>query len=86
MKPQSPDTPPEVERMWLEGMRRLSFAEKLARVRALNQSLQQLQTSDIKRRCPDAGDEEIRLRLAARRLPAELMRRAFGWDPDTQGY
>jgi hypothetical protein len=29
------------------------------------------------------SDQEIKLRLAAMWLPAETMRRVFGWDPDS---
>ena len=35
---------------------------------------------------PEASEREIKLRVASRRIPAELMRRAFGWDPDKEGY
>jgi hypothetical protein len=64
----------------------MSPGQKLATVRALNRAAQKLQLADIKRRRPNAGDRELRLRLASRSLPPELMRRAFGWDPDKEGY
>ena len=41
---------------------------------------------DIRRRHPDATSREQQLRLASRWLPAETMRRVFGWDPDREGY
>jgi hypothetical protein len=31
---------------------------------------------------PDAGDREVFLRVAARRLDRETMIQVYGWDPD----
>jgi hypothetical protein len=86
MKPQSPDTHPDIERMQIEAYRRMSPAEKFRRIENLNRMLEMLARADIERRYPDAEERERRLRVAARRIPAELMRRAFGWDPDKEGY
>lgn len=80
------DTPPEMERRWIEGLRRRTPAERFRRVGELNATLQRLAEADTRRRHPDASDYEIRLRVASRRIPAELMRKAFGWDPDVEGY
>jgi len=41
---------------------------------------------DIKRTHPKADQREILLRLASRRIEPELMRKAFGWDPEVEGY
>jgi hypothetical protein len=41
---------------------------------------------DIRRRHPQAGEHEVRMRLAARFLEPDLMRRVYDWDPDTEGY
>lgn len=35
---------------------------------------------------PDISDQELRLRVAARRLDRELMIAAFNWDPEIKGY
>jgi hypothetical protein len=86
MKTQSPDTHPEVERILIEGYRRMSVAEKLSSVRAMNQAVQTLQMGDIRRRHPDASEREVRLRLASRWLGPDLMRKAFGWDSEKEGY
>ncbi len=86
MKPQSRDTSPEVEEILIEGFRRMSAAEKLERIQALGPYIRNLQLDDIRRRHPDADERECELRLASRRLPPELMRKAFGWDPDIEGY
>jgi hypothetical protein len=86
MRPLSPDTHPEVEKRLIEAYRRMSAAEKLQRVRELTQFVQQLALADIRRRYPEADEHECRMRLASRWIEPELMRRAYGWDPDKEGY
>lgn len=80
------DTHPAIERMLIEGFRRMSAAEKLARVNAMTLAVQELALADIRRRYPEADAREQALRLASRRLDADTMRRVFGWDPVAQGY
>ena len=41
---------------------------------------------DIRKRHPNAGTRELRLRLASRRLDPEIMTRVYGWDPRVEGY
>ena len=48
--------------------------------------MRQLVLSDIRRRLPDAGEEEIRRRFIARVLPREDVIRAYGFDPKLEGY
>jgi hypothetical protein len=80
------DTDPKAEAILIEGYRRMSFSEKLERVFELTQAVRELALSDIRQRHPFAGERELALRLASRWLSPELMRRAFGWDPDIEGY
>jgi hypothetical protein len=82
----SSDTDPEAERILIEGYRRMPVWEKLQRVGELNELVQSLAMADIRRRHPDASPRECALRLASRWLDADLMRKAFGWDPDKEGY
>jgi hypothetical protein len=86
MKPLSTDTPPEIEKIIIEGYRRMSAAQKLRLMQALNRTAQLLALSDIKRRHPQASPREWQLRLASRWIEPALMREAFGWDPDVEGY
>lgn len=79
MKPFMEDTPPE-----LEGLRKCTPAERFRRVGELNAMLHAL--AETRRRHPNASERELQLRVASRRIPAELMRKAFGWDPDKEGY
>jgi hypothetical protein len=86
MKTQSIDTSPVIENMLVEGYRRMSPAQKLQRVEALNQAVRQLATARLRQQYgPDLPARELQLRLAALWLSDETMRRVFGWDPDLQG-
>ncbi len=80
------DTHPKIEAILIEGYRRMSAAEKMARVRAMSVAVQVLGLADVRRAHPDADERELALRLASRRLDAETMRRAFGWDPELEGF
>jgi hypothetical protein len=80
------DTNPKVEAFIVDGYRRMSPAQKIARVTALTRTVQQLALVDIRRRHPTASAREQSLRLASRWLEPELMRKAFAWDVDEAGY
>jgi hypothetical protein len=87
MKTQSPDTPPEVEEILLEGYRRMTPLEKLLQAFELNRMAQQMAAMRIQARYgPDLSEQELRLRLAALWLDRETMIAAFGWDPEVKGY
>jgi len=86
MKTLSPDTSPEVERIMIEGYRKMSAARKLQIMQDLINTACLLALGDIKRKRPEADQREMMLRLASRRIEPELMRKAFGWDPEAEGY
>ena len=80
MLPLFRDTDPASERVLVEGLRRMAGAEKLARVFALREAALSLAAA----RMTEEGrsEREIRLTLASAWVPADVMRRVFGWDPD----
>lgn len=80
------DTNPNVEAFIVDGYRRMSPAQKIARVTELTRTVQQLALADIRRRYPTASPREQSLRLASRWLDPELMRKAFEWDVEQAGY
>jgi hypothetical protein len=41
-----------------------------------------LQTAEVRRLHPEASDREVFLRVTARRLGSELMRKVYGWQQD----
>jgi hypothetical protein len=72
--------------MMIEGYRRMSPREKLARVVALNRTVEALAAARLRSWYgPDLSDRELRLRLGALRLHREVMVEVFGWDPDVHG-
>lgn len=84
---QSPDTPPQVERVLIAGYRAMSPAEKAQRVAALNRALDELATARIKaQHGRDLSARELRLRLGSLHLDARTMRRVFDWDPEVRGF
>lgn len=80
------DTARAVEKLLIEGYRRMSPGQKLERVRALTRDVQRLALADIRRKHPDADERELSLRLASRWIEPELMVKAFGWDVRKVGY
>jgi hypothetical protein len=80
------DTSPEVERLLIEGYRRMSSVEKARRLRALTVAAQRLALARLRAQYGDRPERELRLRLASLWLPQDLMVAAFGWNPETEGY
>jgi hypothetical protein len=86
MKPLSSDTHPEAEKVLIEGYRRMTPAQKLQCLQQMVQRAEALQVAAIRRRYPHATEREVRLRTAVLWHGPELIRRAFGWDADLEGY
>jgi hypothetical protein len=81
------DTPPEIEEILLEGYRRMTPAERLLRALDMSKAVQQLALARIRAQYgPNLSEREERLRLAALWIDRETMIRAFGWDPEVEGY
>jgi hypothetical protein len=76
------DTDPRAMEFWLELLRQMPAGEKLAVVLSGAQFVLQLYEMGVRRMHPQASDQEVLLRVAARHLPRELMIRAYGWDPE----
>lgn len=87
MKDTAHDTAPTVEQILIEGYRRMSAGEKLARVADLNETVMQLAAARIRQQYGSTITErELRLRLASLWLDRDTMRRVFHWDPEERGY
>jgi hypothetical protein len=80
------DTDPEAERALIEMRRRTPMWKRAEQLAGLIQSRNVLILADLRRRYPEARDEELRMRLASRLLPREDVVRVFGWDPEKEGY
>lgn len=87
MLPPTRDTAPEAEAVLIEGYRRMTPHEKLERVVDLNRAVRELALSRILAKYgADLSARERELRLAALWIDRDTMIRAFGWDPEVQGY
>ena len=87
MRPMALDTPPEVERILIEGYRRMTPAEKLRRVAELGELAERMAAARIRQQYgPDLSERELQLRLAALRLDRATMIEVFDWDPEAKGY
>jgi hypothetical protein len=86
MEPISPDTSPEAQQVLFELTRRTPVWKRLRLTCELVQATRVMMLADLRRRFPDAGEEELRRRFIARVLPREQVIRAFGFDPADEGY
>jgi hypothetical protein len=80
------DTHPEIERRLIEGLRNLTVAQKFRMIFESQELVDSLILAEIKKAQPNATEWECRLRLASRRLPPELLKKAFDWDVAEKGY
>jgi hypothetical protein len=80
------DTPPQIQKILIEGYRKMSPQQKLKRVAELTLAVQQLALARIRRQYGDISERELHLRLASLWLDSETMKRVFNWDPQKEGY
>jgi hypothetical protein len=76
------DTHPDALRVYLKIQSRMPAERKLGLVAEMYDAISALQASEVRRLHPAATDREVFLRVTARRLGPELMRKVYGWQPD----
>lgn len=76
------DTDPEALEVFLQLHRRMTPAQRVARVFELTEFQESLQRASVRAMYPQAGEREVFLRVAARRLDRDTMIQVYGWDPD----
>lgn len=76
------DTDPQALEVFVDLHRRMTASEKVDWVMRLNKMLLELSLADVREQYPEASEQEVFLRMAARRLDRDLMMRAYGWRPD----
>ena len=81
--PEFTDTDPRAMEVWLELLRKMTPEEKLARSLELSELAFRMSEAGVRRAYPHAGEREVFLRAAARRLSREQMIAAYGWDPES---
>jgi hypothetical protein len=82
MKTLSSDTTPEAETVLLELLRQAPVWKRLQTVDQMYETLRLLAMADLRRCYPNADENEINRRLAARILSAEEVAAAYGWEPE----
>lgn len=86
MKLLSLDTTPEAQQVQLELLRRLPVWKRLTLTCEIIQATRKLMLVDIRRRFPQASEEELRRRMIARLLTRDEVIRAYGFDPEEEAY
>ncbi len=76
------DTTSEVQAKRDELLRAMSGEERLRVVQELTLGVQQLAFAGLRQRHPDLPDDELWLKLAARRLGADVFRKVYGREID----
>jgi len=80
------DTHPRAAAFLLEAYRTMSPQQKLRRVEDLRRTTTLLAEARIRAQYPDASDRDVLLRVAALTLGRSTVMRAFGWDPEREGW
>jgi hypothetical protein len=76
------DTDPQAFEVFLQLHREMTPGQRIAKVFELIAFQESLQQSSVRSMYPNAGEREVFLRVAARRLDRETMIRVYGWNPD----
>ncbi len=84
MPDRTSDTSADADAVQLELLRRMSPAEKLRLMTELTWAAEQVALAELRRRHPEASDEELFLRLAVRRLGRDVVRAVYGRDLDPE--
>jgi hypothetical protein len=72
------DTHPAIEAVLIAGYRRMSPAEKVRRVEAMNETVLQLAAARIRKEHPGISERDLRYRLASLWVSPELLQKAVG--------
>jgi hypothetical protein len=84
--PISIDTDRNVDEILIAGYREMEPRKKLAQASAMTRTVLQLAAARIRKQHDGISDRELMLRMASLWLDRDTLVRAFGWDPDKEGY
>lgn len=76
------DTSARADAVQFELLRAMTPQQRGEIFTALTLAVQDLAMAGLRLQHPKATDDELRLRLAARRLGNDVVRRVWGWSPD----
>ena len=80
------DTPPHIQKILIEGYRKMSPQQKLKRASELTLAVQQLALARIRKHYGTRSEREQHLRLGSLWLDRNTMMLVFQWDPQKKGY
>lgn len=80
------DTPPEIEARLIGRLRDMTPQQRLQKAFSASAALWEMMAAQVRARHPTATEREVRLRIASRTIPRDLLVAATGWDVDRQGY
>jgi len=83
-EPQSSDTRTSADQVHFDILRKMSAQERLALMTQLTLSVQRLAFTGLRSKYPDSTDDEIWLRLAAKRLGADRVAKIYAWRADDE--
>jgi len=78
----SSDTAPDIEKMYIERLRRMPAWRKLALVGEMNRAVQAMALAGLRQCYPDDTPDQRRRRLATLLLGPELAARVYGPAPE----
>lgn len=72
--------------MMINAYRAMTPQEKWAQVAAMTRTVLQLAEARIRKQHEGISDRELLLRMGSLWIDRDTMVKAFGWDPDIEGY
>jgi hypothetical protein len=80
------DTSPEAERVLIELARATPVWRKFEQIAEMTETCRNFAIAGLRKRYPEASEEELQRRLPALLLDRETVIRVYGWDPKIEGY
>lgn len=80
------DTTPEADKVMTELYRGMPVWKRVSAVFELGRISRGLVMEQLRKRYPNADAEELHKRYAARVLSRDDVIKAYGWDPEIEGY
>ena len=80
------DTDPETERVMIELARATPDWKKIEQIFSTIEAARSMSMAGLRKRYPNASEEELKKRLAALVFDRETMMEVYGWDPKIEGY
>jgi len=77
------DTTPEAFAVWIDLHRKMTPGQRLVQMFQMVNTMMRGYEEGVRRDYPHANEREVFLRAAARRLGPEMVKKVYGWDPES---